>query len=264
MILAFLFCNIANAVFCEKPRVRPQEDACKPSFRSYLHRIRGTGVCAGAGRSAVFHDEKVELIPMDHEASMNAALAATSVENCYQCGKCTAGCPAADEMDFMPNQVLRLVQAGDADTVMRSRAIWLCVSCLTCTTRCPQSVDCAGVMDVLRQMAAGQETVPPDMQRIKVFHRAFLDSVRRHGRINEVELIMQFKTLGFLKDRNMRLLMKDALLAPKLIQRGKFHLQGESVRDRAVVRRIFDRCMPRADRARRATADKDSASGGVV
>ena len=50
---------------------------------------------------------------MDHEASMNAALAATSVENCYQCGKCTAGCPAADEMDFMPNQVLRLVQAGD-------------------------------------------------------------------------------------------------------------------------------------------------------
>ncbi len=85
---------------------------------------------------------------------MNSAFAATSVENCYQCGKCTAGCPAADAMDFMPNQVLRLVQADEIDRVMRSRAIWLCVSCLTCTTRCPQSVDCAFDMDELTEAVA--------------------------------------------------------------------------------------------------------------
>lgn len=208
--------------------------------------------------------ERQSWITMDHEESMGSAFAATSVENCYQCGKCTAGCPASDEMDFMPNQILRLVQTDDVDRAMRSRAIWLCVSCLTCTARCPQSVDCAGVMDVLREMAAEQKTVPADVQRVLVFQRAFLDNIRRHGRTNEVELIMQFKTLGFLKDRNIRLLMKDALLAPKLMQRGKFHLRGESVRDRAVVRRIFDRCMPNAGKARMAAADEGSGSEEAV
>ena len=67
--------------------------------------------------------ERQSWITMDHEESMGSAFAATSVENCYQCGKCTAGCPASDEMDFMPNQILRLVQTDDVDRAMRSRAI---------------------------------------------------------------------------------------------------------------------------------------------
>lgn len=169
--------------------------------------------------------------------------AETKVQNCYQCGKCTAGCPVAEKMDFVPNRILRLVQEGRIDEAVHCAGIWYCVSCQTCTTRCPQSVDCAGVMDVLREESAKTEAISPEMKRVLVFQQAFLDNVRRNGRVDEVELIAQFKTLAFMKDFNVPLLMKDTLLAPKLMQRGKFHFRGEKVRDRGVVRRIFDRCV---------------------
>jgi heterodisulfide reductase subunit C2 len=165
------------------------------------------------------------------------------VQKCYQCGKCTAGCPVAEHMDIAPNQLVRMAQMGDYEHALTCLAIWACVSCQTCTARCPQSVDCAGVMDGFRQLAAEKGEVSPAVQRVLVFQRAFLDSVRRNGRVNEVELIAQFKALAFMKDFSVPLLMKDALLAPKLMQRGKFHLVGEKVKDRAVVKRIFDRCM---------------------
>ena len=180
---------------------------------------------------------------MKSESPTLEAFAGTDVENCYQCGKCTAGCPVAAQMDLMPNQILRLVQLGHTDKAMRCLAVWYCVSCQTCTARCPQSVDCAGVMDALRELAAEKGVAPAAQQRIVTFQKAFLDNIRRNGRLNEVELIAQFKTLAFLRDFSVPLLMKDALLAPKLMQRQKFHLLGEKVKDRGVVRRIFDRCV---------------------
>ena len=51
---------------------------------------------------------------------------------CYQCVKCTSGCPLADHFDLEPNQVMRLVQFGD-ESVLESRTIWTCASCLTCS-----------------------------------------------------------------------------------------------------------------------------------
>lgn len=165
------------------------------------------------------------------------------VHKCYQCGKCTAGCPAADYMDVMPNQLMRLIQTGDLERALCSTAIWHCVSCQTCSARCPQEVDIASALDGLRQLSYEQGKASAALQRVLVFQKAFLDSVRRNGRVNEVELIALFKTLAFMKDFNVPLLMKDALLAPKLMQRGKFHPVGEKVKDRGVVKRIFDRCM---------------------
>lgn len=168
---------------------------------------------------------------------------ALDVRKCYQCGKCTAGCPVAEHMDLSPNQLVRMAQLGTHEPAFACEAIWACVSCQTCTARCPQSVDCAGVMDAFRQMALEKGAVPQKLNRVLIFQKAFLDSVRRNGRINEIEMMMLFKIMGFMKDFNVPLLMKDSLLAPKLMQRGKFHPVGEKVKDRAVVKRIFDRCM---------------------
>ncbi|MHB1160744.1 MAG: 4Fe-4S dicluster domain-containing protein [Chloroflexota bacterium] len=69
---------------------------------------------------------------------------------CYQCGKCSAGCPAVSAMDLLPNQVIRMVQLGQEEEVLRSRTIWLCASCVTCASRCPKGVDLSRVMDALR------------------------------------------------------------------------------------------------------------------
>ena len=69
---------------------------------------------------------------------------------CYQCGKCTAGCPLSSAMDLMPNQILRLLQLGEYEQVLQCRTIWHCASCLTCAGRCPKAVDPARVMEALR------------------------------------------------------------------------------------------------------------------
>jgi heterodisulfide reductase subunit C2 len=164
------------------------------------------------------------------------------VADCYQCGKCSAGCPVAEQMDLLPNRLVRLVQMGRLDRALRCEAIWKCVSCMTCSTRCPKSVDCAGIMDALREMAAEQGKTPKERLRTVLFQQAFLDNIRRNGRLCEVELIGAFKMRAFFKDGNMPLLMDGATLAPSLIRRKKFHLRGERVKDRGVVSRIFDKC----------------------
>lgn len=68
---------------------------------------------------------------------------------CNQCGKCSAGCPAAFSMDLLPNQVIRLAQLGMED-VLQSQTIWTCAACLTCVARCPKGVDLPRVMEALR------------------------------------------------------------------------------------------------------------------
>jgi heterodisulfide reductase subunit C2 len=71
---------------------------------------------------------------------------------CYQCGKCSAGCPMAKFMDILPNQIIRYAQLGLEETLLASNAIWLCVSCYTCNTRCPKGVKIAEVVEAVRRV----------------------------------------------------------------------------------------------------------------
>jgi heterodisulfide reductase subunit C len=77
---------------------------------------------------------------------------------CYQCGKCSAGCPMVSLMDLLPNQIIRLVQLGQISDVLNSKTIWLCASCFTCTSRCPKGVDLAKVMEALRLLLLRKNT----------------------------------------------------------------------------------------------------------
>jgi heterodisulfide reductase subunit C len=148
----------------------------------------------------------------------------------------------AMHMDILPNQLVRLVQLGRLDRALRSEAIWKCVSCQTCTTRCPKSVDCAGIIDSLRQLSVLRGVASEERRRTVLFQQAFLDNIRRNGRLRETELVGTFKTRAFLHDGNVPLLMKDVTLAPRMMVRGKFHFPGGRVKDRGLVQRIFDRC----------------------
>lgn len=75
---------------------------------------------------------------------------------CYQCGKCTAGCPMSENMDIMPNQIIRLLQIGAFDELLKNNTEWLCASCLTCTSRCPKGVDLARIMEAVRLLLLRQ------------------------------------------------------------------------------------------------------------
>ena len=148
----------------------------------------------------------------------------------------------AAAVDLAPNQVVRALQLGNFEKAMTSDAIWACVSCQTCSTRCPQSVDCAGIMDALREVSLQLGLASPAQKTVVAFQQAFLNNIRRNGRLDEIELIAEFKLRALPSERSLRFLFKDAGLAPQLQKRHKLHLRGEKVKDRALVRRIFERC----------------------
>jgi heterodisulfide reductase subunit C len=157
----------------------------------------------------------------------------TPVSACFQCHKCSTGCPVGPEMDFLPSQVMRLVHLGMENDVLGSQAIWLCASCEACTTRCPQGIDIAGVMDALRMMAIDRQTALSD-EHGKQFNRSFLGSVRRHGRVFEMGM------MAFYKLRTGDL-FADVDKVPQMLAKGKLSLLPKSSGNVREVREVFRR-----------------------
>ena len=135
---------------------------------------------------------------------------------CYQCVKCTAGCPLADYFDLTPNQVMRAVQLGQEDLALDAKTPWLCASCQTCTTRCPQGIDVARVMDVLATMALKDGRKPPVPETV-LFNKVFLRDVNVLGRIYE---------LGLMAELNLRTgqPFKDVGMGIKMLRKGKMKM----------------------------------------
>ncbi len=79
-----------------------------------------------------------------------AEISGQNIYQCYQCGKCSAGCPMCFAMDVLPNQIIRLAQLGLEEQITDSKTIWLCASCLTCDARCPKGVDLSRIMEAMR------------------------------------------------------------------------------------------------------------------
>jgi heterodisulfide reductase subunit C len=156
-------------------------------------------------------------------------------QKCYQCGKCTAGCPVAEDMDLPPSMVLRLLQTEDPaneEMVLRSHSIWLCVTCEMCLSRCPMEIDIPSMMDWLRQKSMSRKMVNRKAKNIIAFHKSFLNSIRFTGRLYELGLIVDYK-------RQSLNMMQDMALAPRMISRGKLHIIPDTIKDRAHISRIF-------------------------
>lgn len=155
---------------------------------------------------------------------------------CYQCGKCSAGCPLAEDMDITSSTVMRMLQTEDPDTdleLLRSKAIWLCASCEMCISRCPMQIDIPKVMDYLRQKSIEKGVQNKEANKnIVAFHRSFLDMIRLTGRSYEVGLVVDYKMRS-------KKLMQDLTVAPQMLSRGKLPLLPEAVKDRKSIQRIF-------------------------
>jgi len=155
------------------------------------------------------------------------------IMDCYQCGKCTAGCPAAASVDITPRQVMRAIQLGLVDEVLDSSMIWLCLSCQTCTARCPCLIDIARVMESLRLIASREGRAKE--KDVALFHRLFLRSVEASGRLWELGLG------GFYNLSSGHPLANVGLL-PSLLMKGKLEvLPHQNKVTQAAVKRIFER-----------------------
>ena len=136
---------------------------------------------------------------------------------CYQCKKCSTGCPVAQFADVHPAQIMRAVQLGDEAMTVDSRFIWLCTGCQTCTTRCPQNIDIATIMDELRMIAREDGRVRKDMPFARILDLNY-KSFKRWGRLYEVELI----SLDLLK--RPKAALDYTSLGPKMLLKGKISL----------------------------------------
>lgn len=159
-----------------------------------------------------------------------------NVYKCYQCGKCSAGCPlASSEMEYPPSVIMRMLQTEDPqneEILKKSYAVWVCLTCEMCFTRCPMEIDIPTVMDYIRQIAVKEKKINKKAKSIVASHEAFLNSIKRTGRLHELGFVMEYKLKTFE-------VMKDAMLAPSMLAKGKLHIFAEKIKDKAHMALIF-------------------------
>ncbi len=161
-------------------------------------------------------------------------LSEQKISTCYQCEKCTNGCPMTFAMDINPHQVMHNIQLGSIDDVMNSDTIWVCASCETCTTRCPNEIDIAHVMDTLRQLSV-KKGVKSTQKQSPTFHKAFLSNVKRLGRMHELSMATDFT----LRNEGLKGLSKQASFGISMIRKGKMKLIPNRLSSGKEVKEIF-------------------------
>lgn len=153
---------------------------------------------------------------------------------CYQCGKCSAGCPMAGETSLRPHDVMRLVNLDERERLLTNESIWLCLTCETCTERCPNGCDPARTIDALREMAVEASPGSPP-RAVIAFHRSFLDQIRFTGRSFELGLVAEYKL-------RTGALFQDVSTVPGLVSRGKLGFVPNPIDGVKEIRRIFEAC----------------------
>lgn len=202
--------------------------------RRMLHALPGRRGPFGA--KVVFRIMNTVNLTQSYDAAfVHEVEAATGqvLSTCYQCGNCTAGCPYTFVYDIPVSQIMRLLQAGQKDTVLSCNSIWLCASCQSCTTRCPNNIEVAQIMDTLRHLARRKGFAKPQ-RPVRTFWDSFLASVRRHGRVFEMGTVAEYvlKTGRFWSDVD---------LGPKILPKGKLHFKPHDIQGKDEVARIFER-----------------------
>jgi heterodisulfide reductase subunit C len=129
---------------------------------------------------------------LDHSFAETVAPDREKLLTCIQCGTCTASCPTAYAMDYTPRQLWRLVQVGLRDDVLHSRSFWLCTNCYSCTIRCPRGIALTETMAALKRLAIAENVQGEEKEHVANFYRAFMETLRRHGRNYEPELLLRY------------------------------------------------------------------------
>ena len=151
---------------------------------------------------------------------------------CYQCGKCSAGCPVREFASTPPNRVVRYFQLGMYEKALNSPTIWLCAGCMTCTSRCPKNFKLSSFMDALREIAIKEGIQSGDKKSV-AFHQTFLNQVKKFGRAFE---------FGFIRDYKLKSgqFFQDMDVAPSMFMKGKIGLLPHKVKEKEKIQKIFN------------------------
>ncbi|MBQ2945950.1 MAG: 4Fe-4S dicluster domain-containing protein [Clostridia bacterium] len=97
---------------------------------------------------------------MSHNSNLQDDIIRMSGVNprkCMRCGKCSATCPAYDEMEYHPHQFVNMVENGDIEPLLKSESLYRCLSCFACIERCPRSVEPAKLVEAVRLAVIRQQ-----------------------------------------------------------------------------------------------------------
>lgn len=155
------------------------------------------------------------------------------VNECIQCGTCSASCPTSEAMDYSPREIIAALRAGMLDRVLRSNTVWLCSSCYSCSVRCPAGIPFTDVMYELKRLGVkhriGDKGAPN-----AVMARAFVELVDKRGRNHEPALIRKY----YLRTNPLRLLA-NAAVGFRLWLRGRMPLRAHKIKGAAELRRMM-------------------------
>lgn len=162
------------------------------------------------------------------------------LDRCYQCFTCTLGCPVVYTTENGPNQIIRMVQMGLREKVLKSDMIWVCASCETCAARCPNEIEIVKIMDTLRIMSL-LEQPGAKVKDIAFAHRVFIKLVESFGRMYELGYIMGMKLGNPVSLLPGKALLEDAILGYKMFSRGKLHLLPHKTKGAEHIKKIIKR-----------------------
>lgn len=160
-----------------------------------------------------------------------------NLHDCYQCGKCSAGCPMAEAMDLPPQQIMRLLQMGKINQVLQAESPWICAQCNTCSARCPQKIDTTAIMREVRR--ASQQTGHHKHHDSNVFETLFIKGISANGKSNEQYLAAQYNLAS-------GHFIQDALNAPKMFQKNMIGVSIQQSENPKAIGALIERCQREA------------------
>jgi len=186
---------------------------------------------------------RAEKIPaQDSEFSRKIkAESESNLARCYQCYTCSNACPVAYAMDYYPHQLIHMVLLGLKEKVLQSKTIWVCVSCETCATRCPNEIDIVRLMDVLRKESLREGFKSP-VNEIPQFHKIFVEEIQKKGRIHELGLVLRYK-LKIGDFFSLRKIRQDVSLGLKMFIKGKLKLFSPKIRGQKEIKGLVKKIL---------------------
>jgi len=154
------------------------------------------------------------------------------IKECIQCGTCSASCPSSAAMQYGPREIIAALRAGMLDRVLNANTVWLCVSCYSCTVRCPAGIPFTDVMYELKRLEA--EKGLSTEANGAVMARAFAETVDQHGRSAEAKLLRKY----YLRTNPLQAI-KQLPLAWKLFVRGRLHLFPRTIKGLDGLRKMM-------------------------
>lgn len=158
--------------------------------------------------------------------------------NCYSCAGCSVVCPVNQiGVKFSPRKIIHKAKLGMREEVLTDEQIWFCVNCYACYDHCPQDVRITDLMGAIREIAkreekAGRIKIPGDRAK---FEEAFVESIRKHGRVHELGAISGY----LIKTRGIGRMMAYSTQGISMFRKGKLALTAKAVRDKVQIERIF-------------------------